>query len=263
VNGRRPPAPSGYRGTKMRENNNVLLGTVNKVDDSCPNRVMNDSDYVCLMSKINDSGLKSLDSSSWIIDSGCSKHLTFDRSLFVSYTEVNEGVVEMGTKAKAEIKGCGDVILNVNTGAGVVPCKFENVLHVPSFEYSLLSVSTMTKNGMKVTFESDKCEISKKSKILANAILQHSLYFLRGEPCGPSNESAHIASLQRWHERLAHVNHQGVSNMVSKSIVHGIKVAPGSSKDICEGCISGKAHRSVIPKVRTSERASGLLDLVH
>jgi len=169
----------------------------------------------------------------------------------------------MGTKAKAEIKGCGTVILNVRYGSGVVPCKFENVLHVPSFEYSLLSVSTMTKNGMKVTFGSDKCEISNHSQVLATGILEGSLYFLKGAAQVVKNESAHIASLQLWHERLAHVNHQGVSSMVSRGIVRGVKIGTRSQIGTCVGCISGKAHRSVIPKERTSERATGILDLVH
>ena len=53
---------------------------------------------------------------SWLVDSGCSAHITFYRSLFVTYEHMQSGSVEMGTKAKANIAGRGEVeiMLNVN-----------------------------------------------------------------------------------------------------------------------------------------------------
>lgn len=94
------------------------------------------------MAKINDSNYLA-GALSWIVEPGCSVHMTFDRNTFVTYTETNCGEVEMGTKAKANIAGRGDVVLEIVVNSQPARCKFQNVLHVPSLQYSLLSVPTL------------------------------------------------------------------------------------------------------------------------
>ena len=52
------------------------------------------------------------------------------------------------------------------------------MLHVPNFGYSLLSVSKMAQNGLKVSFENKACEIKHDSKTIATAKLVDKLYVL-------------------------------------------------------------------------------------
>ena len=46
---------------------------------------------------------------SWILDSGCSRHMTFNSNFFSTYQKVDEGKVTMGNEASCPIVGIGDV----------------------------------------------------------------------------------------------------------------------------------------------------------
>ena len=64
--------------------------------------------------------------------------------------------VEMGTKATTKVVGCGNITLKIQCGPSFQIGKFENVLHIPSFEYSLLPVSALDKKGIQTTFDDCK-----------------------------------------------------------------------------------------------------------
>ena len=197
--------------------------------------------------------------------------MTFDRSQFSDYKPMQAVEVEMGTKAKTRVAGCGDVVLTLDVNGQTKPCKLKGVVHVPEFGYSLLSVSKMIANGLKVEFERDICEVKHSSKTVATAKLVDKLYVL---DLARKTESAVVASLQIWHERLGHVHSQGIASMVRNNVVSEINLSksdlhdthkPKSDRDfvICTACVYGKATRSVIPRLRSSGRASRMLELVH
>lgn len=260
VNGKRPPAPADYTGKKSQQKANAV--TVNSGDDN-KNEVANPAVvYTCLMAKLNDSSALS-GVFSWVIDSGCTAHMTFDRSLFCTYERVSGMNVEMGTKAKADVVGRGDVNVKVTVGSETSYCRLQNVLHIPTFEYSLISVGQMDRNGIRTSFENGRCEIAHNNKIVATGLLRGSLYVLKAQKPDINTVKAHVATLDLWHRRLAHVNKKGISQMASQGVVRGLKFQGTTEDSFCEGCIAGKAHRADIPKERTSGRAEGLLDLVH
>ncbi|GAV83509.1 hypothetical protein CFOL_v3_26956, partial [Cephalotus follicularis] len=49
------------------------------------------------------------DETQWYLDSGCSKHMTGDKSLFVKYEPKEGGEVTFGDNAKGKIKGVGSI----------------------------------------------------------------------------------------------------------------------------------------------------------
>ncbi len=61
---------------------------------------------------------------SWIMDSGCSPHMTFDSSAFVTYTEL---VVR--TKQEAKVAGRGDVVINFSVGGKQHPHVFVGCIY--------------------------------------------------------------------------------------------------------------------------------------
>ena len=214
------------------------------------------------MSKINESQYPER-ASSWICDSGCTAHMTFDKSLFDTYENVSDASVEMGTKATTKVVGCGSITLNMQYGSSYRLRKLENVLHIPSFEYSLLSVSAMDKKGMKATFGDAKCVIHKGSFTVADGSLEGSLYVMQTQSLPLEKSKALVSSLQRWHERMAHVDKRGIAQMAARGVVHGLTLHDHDTSLVCDGCAKGKAHRSDIPKERSSQRALNLLDRVH
>jgi hypothetical protein len=81
--------------------------------------------------------------------------MTGDRDRFLTLRKERDGSVSFGNDDLAKIIGKGIVrIGNKNT-------KAENVLLVEHMKHNLLSVSQMCAQGHKVTFDSQKCEITK------------------------------------------------------------------------------------------------------
>ena len=54
------------------------------------------------------------------------------------------------------------------------------VLHVLDMTVNLLSVSAMTKKGIKAVAEGDRIELSRGSRVVATAILTGNTYLLKG-----------------------------------------------------------------------------------
>ena len=85
------------------------------------------------------------------------------------------------------------------------------MLHITDFEYSLLSVSAMDKKGITTTYANGEVIIQKGKIIVAPGKWKGSLYEIEANPLKFPRESALLASLQLWHERLAHVDKRGIS----------------------------------------------------
>ena len=272
VNGRRPEPPAGYRPTRFEKqrkpqqgnnspnNQSALVGQAREVVEPS----LDEAEFTCLMTKMINSGAPAR-SSSWYVDSACTAHMTFDRSMFVNYRTVSDASVEMGTKAQTRVVGSGDVVLNIDVNGRGEKCLLKNVLHVPQFEYSLISVSTTAKLGVSTIFDSVGCRMERDGKIVASGTLKSSLlYELDVVHSNKSKvHSAYASTLSLWHKRMAHVNTRGIASMVKNKVVHGVEIENGEKTDVCSACILGKCHRQPIPRVRTSGRASERLALVH
>ena len=79
VNGRRPAPPDG-----LRPRNTGLKPSAFVSRDENSTVAFAESDFTCLLSTSSPEK-KTANAGSWLVDSGCSAHITFDRSLFVTY----------------------------------------------------------------------------------------------------------------------------------------------------------------------------------
>ena len=88
----------------------------------------------------------------WVLDSGCSKHMTGDKSWFNSFCPKEKGSVTFGDNGKGKILGIGSI--------GMYPNPIiENVLLVKGLKHNLLSISQLCDKGNQVIFESSMCHI--------------------------------------------------------------------------------------------------------
>lgn len=134
------------------------------------NMIVNNVEFTCLMSKV--ARVKDTDTStSWLVDSACTAHITFDMSWFETYKTLSSTSVKMRTKANAKVAGCGDVYLKINVNGGIQPCKLNNVLHNPDFAFSLSSVSQMAELELNVEFMHGNCDTTRENEVVAPAIL--------------------------------------------------------------------------------------------
>jgi len=88
----------------------------------------------------------------WYLDSGCSKHMTGDKSKFLSLSFKQEGHVTYVNNNKGRILGKGSIgdkdILVIH-----------DVLYVEGLKHNLMSISQLCDKGFQVIFKTNTCEI--------------------------------------------------------------------------------------------------------
>ncbi len=73
--------------------------------------------------------------------------MTFDRSAFVTYTELIDKTIVFGTKQETKVAGRGHIDIKVSVDGKPFNVRLMNVLHVPGIGHQLLSVSKIIDKG--------------------------------------------------------------------------------------------------------------------
>ncbi|KAG8491339.1 hypothetical protein CXB51_014517 [Gossypium anomalum] len=95
----------------------------------------------------------------WLIDSGCTNHMTPDASIFKSIDKSFKTKVKVGNGHLIKVEGKGDVLRSTPTGNKLIL----NVLLVPEIEKNLLSIAQLLEKGYSVVFKGNECQISDPS----------------------------------------------------------------------------------------------------
>lgn len=195
-------------------------------------------------------------------DSGATIHCFFDKNSFVpgSLVPCGERTVEFADKTSSTASLWGQVLISL----GNVNLRLNNVLHVPSMGYNLVSTGRLADHGIESLFrrnefilqlESDQTIIGKGIRDFDSKlyVLSHEKFESILSVC--NNEKS---DTQLWHRRLAHMNIQDLT------YVH--KYADGvpqltSSKESCRACHLGKAHK--LPFSSHFKQMSTVGELVH
>nr|GFC03501.1 integrase, catalytic region, zinc finger, CCHC-type, peptidase aspartic, catalytic [Tanacetum cinerariifolium] len=85
----------------------------------------------------------------WIIDSGCSKHMTGNRALLMNFVEKFLETVRFGNNDFAVIAGYGDVVIGSMT--------IKKVYYVKGLGHNLFSVGQFCDKGLEVAFRKSTC----------------------------------------------------------------------------------------------------------
>jgi len=89
----------------------------------------------------------------WLIDSGCTNHITNNVSLFKELDESFYSKVVVGNEQHVEVKGKGVVVVETLSGIKYI----SDVLFVPEINQSLLSVGQMMEKNYSLHFKDMKC----------------------------------------------------------------------------------------------------------
>ena len=118
----------------------------------------------------------------WLIDSGASCHMTWDRTLLSNYSEFEKRQkVGLGDGASVDSHGVGNVRATMLFGKGRSSrATFTEVLYVPGLASNLFSVRAVTTKGHTVTFVDEECKILTKEgrKLLGKGHMNGKLYRL-------------------------------------------------------------------------------------
>ena len=76
----------------------------------------------------------------WIIDNGCSHHMTSDINEFVKFNSYDGGIVRVGNNAACHIKGMGSITLDGKTN-------IDDVYFVDDLKHNNLNVGQLIDKG--------------------------------------------------------------------------------------------------------------------
>ena len=105
-----------------------------------------------------------------------SRHMTFDKTAFTSYSEQFNFCVEVGNGERTKIVCIGTVNLILAIYGRSKPFTIQNVLHVPDLGYQLLSVSQLNKSEIQTLFSSAGAQLIRDQELIAAGSLVVNLY---------------------------------------------------------------------------------------
>eukprot|EP00794_Sanderia_malayensis_P017095 gene17095-18816_t len=163
--------------------------------------------------------------SDWIIDSGATQHMTFNKTMLKNYVKFqNPFVVNLGDNRTILAYGKGSCHIISDLGMDTQRIFLNDVLYLPDLEKNLLSVRAMTNLDALVEFAGDECKISRNGKLLAIGQLVGKLYFLKlASDIHVNLVKNSISEKQLWHNRLGHLGMDNVKQLAKDNMVKGMK----------------------------------------
>ena len=182
---------------------------------------------VCFMMK---STFKVMDTCLWYLDSGCSRHMTGDRSLFKVFESKKGGNVTFGDGSKSQIKGKGIISL-----PGLL--NIANVLYVEGLRVNLLSISQIFDQGFMVLFLKGKCLVMDESrkKLVSGVRTLKNCYGLVPDANIMCN-SIRLPNEDLWHQRMGLASYKHLSIVCKHVSVLGIPKLSIISNVVCGPC---------------------------
>jgi transposase InsO family protein len=236
----------------------------------------------------------------WLIDSGCSIHMTYDRTAFSTLKPLMDPVdILVGNNGFIEATALGEVPLNTPHG----PIILEEVLYVPELSSNLISYTKLMKRGFTLVTTPEgltaydpsgttvltaeekggMLRVHARQRKYKNKPTRKETRMAKRRdtvsrvwPKKPTKEIALAiqagvsdpvskASMDTWHTRLGHVNREYIRRTAKAA--EGMEItsehdAPKAAD--CVDCVKFKIRQQHFPPIPKSKQKSQMpLDLVH
>ncbi|XP_052483104.1 uncharacterized protein LOC128036220 [Gossypium raimondii] len=148
-------------------------------------------------------------SKGWLLDSGCTNHMSPDATIFKTLDKTCKTKVKIGNYGQfIKAEGKEDVLICTPTGGKVI----SNVLLVPKIDRNLLSIAQLLEKGYSVVFKEKECQIFDPNGSSFMTVTMTDKCF----EVDWQNDShlACIASIddsKLWHQRLGHANFKSMA----------------------------------------------------
>ncbi|KAL0298311.1 UNVERIFIED_CONTAM: Retrovirus-related Pol polyprotein from transposon TNT 1-94 [Sesamum radiatum] len=151
----------------------------------------------------------------WILDSGCSYHITPNREWFSSYRSGNSGSIYLGDDRCCNIVGVGDVRIKMYDGTVRT---LSDVRHIPDLKKNLISLGTLHKNDFipKADEDRETIRIVKGAlTVMKGKITAGNIYKLLGSIVvgGVHSIDSCDDNTKLWHMRLGHLSERGMTEL--------------------------------------------------
>ena len=167
----------------------------------------------------------------WVIDSGASRHMSFNRSLFNgSLIRLKSPVsVRVGNGTLLQADFVGTIQVKVKCEGSLSLVDLHNVLFVPDLHFNLFSITKCTEFGHSVTFVFNSVVMTTLDGVrFCDGHRKDGLWYLSEWTASINSPLPEIAMLsqvsnnsnQLWHKRFCHLGAENVSR--ASSIVEGM-----------------------------------------
>ncbi|GJS33557.1 retrovirus-related pol polyprotein from transposon TNT 1-94 [Tanacetum coccineum] len=203
-----------------------------------------------------------------IFDSGCSRHMTRNKSYLTDYQDIDGGFVAFaGSPKGGKITRKG----KIRTGK----LDFEDVYFVKELKFNLFSVSQMCDKKNSVLFTKTEClvlspdfKLLDESQVLLKVPRHNNMYSFDLKNVVPSGgltclfAKAIIDESNLWHRRLGHINFKTMNKLVRGNLVRGLPLKLFENDHSCVACQKGKQHKASC-KTKLVSSISHPLQMLH
>ncbi|WVZ81125.1 hypothetical protein U9M48_028541 [Paspalum notatum var. saurae] len=189
----------------------------------------------------------------WIMDSGCSRHMTGHRKWFSSLNLVStKEYITFGDNGQGKVMGVGSVSLSAKLS-------LREVAFVRNLGFNLVSVSQLLDEGFEVRFKKGACCVLDAEKTLVCSLLPFGQVFRVDltSVSGPARclVTSPSADIWKWHKRLGHLSFDLLVRLSSMGLIRGLPKLRAEKDLVCHPCRDGKmvaASHIPVSQVMTS-----------
>ncbi|GJW47481.1 retrovirus-related pol polyprotein from transposon TNT 1-94 [Tanacetum coccineum] len=242
--------------TACNDSSKSRTSNVNAVYAECGKCVFNSNHDACVSRYLNDIVQLIL----FIVDSGCTKHMTGNLKLLCNFVEKFLGTVRFRNDQFAPILGYGDL------NQGNVMIKW--VYYVEGLNHNLFSVGQFCDADLEVAFRKSTCFVRDlQGNDLLTGNRGSDLYTISLQETTSSTPICFMAKASPtqawlWHRRLSHLNFDYITLLSKKDIVTGLPKLKYVKDQLCSSCEISKAKRSSF-KSKVVPSSKGRLNLLH
>ncbi|KAL8553934.1 hypothetical protein ACS0TY_002262 [Phlomoides rotata] len=109
----------------------------------------------------------------WLIDSGCSYHMSPFKELFTSFENIQHGFVSMANDKNCDVLGIGNITLSFSSG---VAYTLKNVRYVSALCNNLMSCAALEDDGLEGKWAKGFMKILKGNLVIFKAEKRNNLY---------------------------------------------------------------------------------------
>ncbi|GKE78749.1 putative ribonuclease H-like domain-containing protein [Tanacetum coccineum] len=204
----------------------------------------------------------------WIFNSGCSWHMTRNKSYLTDYQEYDGGFVAFAGSSKGGKISRKGKIRTRNLD-------FEYVYFVEELKFNLFSVSQMRDKQNSVLFTETEClilspdfKLPDESQVLLKVPRKNNMYSFDLKNVGPSKgltclfAKATNDESKLWHRRLGHINFKTMNKLVKGNLVRGLPSKIFENNHTCVAFQKGKQYKATC-KSKLVNTVSQPLQILH
>nr|GFA41719.1 integrase, catalytic region, zinc finger, CCHC-type, peptidase aspartic, catalytic [Tanacetum cinerariifolium] len=177
----------------------------------------------------------------WYLDSGCSKHMTEDRSRLLNFVKMFIGTVRFRNDHFGAIMGYGDYVI----GESVI----SRVYYMEGLGHNLFSVGQFCDSDLEVAFRKHSCYVLDTDGVdLIKGSRGSNLYTISVEDMMKSSLICLLFKASKnkswlWHRHLNHLNFGTINDLARKDLVRGLPRLKFEKDHLCSACQLGKSKK--------------------